>query len=79
MGWMAGAQLLTEARDFSLLHSAQDSSGAHPASYTMSTRGSYPGAKWLGHKADHSPPSSVEAKNGGAIPPHPCLHGTVLN
>jgi hypothetical protein len=28
----------------------------------------------------HSPPSSVEVKNGGAIPPLPtCLHGMVLN
>jgi hypothetical protein len=25
--------------------------------------------KQQGHKADHSPPSSVKVKNGGAIPP----------
>jgi hypothetical protein len=31
----------------------------------------YPGIKWPGPEADHSPPSSVEVKNGGAIPPLP--------
>jgi hypothetical protein len=29
------------------------------------------GAKWLRREADHSPPSSAEVKNGGAIPPLP--------
>jgi hypothetical protein len=28
-----------------------------------------PGVKRLGREADHSPPSSAEVKNGGAIPP----------
>jgi hypothetical protein len=27
------------------------------------------GVKWLGQEADHSPLSSAEGKNGGAIPP----------
>jgi hypothetical protein len=26
---------------------------------------------WPGREADHSPPSSAEVKNGGAIPPLP--------
>jgi hypothetical protein len=31
-------------------------------------------------QADHSPPASVEVKNGGAIPPLPIRHnGVVLN
>jgi hypothetical protein len=30
-----------------------------------------PGVKWPGREADHSSPSSAEAKNGGAIPPLP--------
>jgi hypothetical protein len=30
-----------------------------------------PGVKQLGCEADHSPPSSAEVKNGGAIPPTP--------
>jgi hypothetical protein len=30
--------------------------------------------KWQGSEVDHSPPSSAEVKNGGAIPPlSPCL------
>jgi hypothetical protein len=37
----------------------QTGPGAHPASCSMGT-GSFPGVKvWLGHAADHSPPSSV--------------------
>jgi hypothetical protein len=36
--------------------------------------------KRQGREADHSPPSSAEVKNGGAIPPLPLrLHGVVLN
>jgi hypothetical protein len=51
---------------FSLLHSVQTGSGAHPASYPMCT-----GVKRLGREADHLNPSSAEVKNGGAIPPFP--------
>jgi hypothetical protein len=43
------------AGNFSLLHLVQNGSGAHPASYPMGTRGSFP-------EADHSPPSSAEVK-----------------
>jgi hypothetical protein len=32
-----------------------------------------PGAKRPGRKADHSPPSSAEVKNGGAIPSFPYM------
>jgi hypothetical protein len=38
----------------------QTGSGAHPASCSMGTRGSFPGVKRPGRKAVHSPPSSVE-------------------
>jgi hypothetical protein len=61
--------------DFSLLHRDQSDSGAHPAPYTMGTGGSFPGDE-ARHEAVHSPPTSTDAKNGGAIPP---LHGVVLN
>jgi hypothetical protein len=40
----------------------QNGSGAHPASYPMSTRGSFPGVNRPGHEADRSPPSSAEVK-----------------
>jgi hypothetical protein len=34
--------------NFSLHHRIQNGSGAHPASYTMGTRGSFPGGKAAG-------------------------------
>jgi hypothetical protein len=37
-----------EAGNFSLHHRVQNSSGAHPASYTMDTRGSFLGGKAAG-------------------------------
>jgi hypothetical protein len=37
-----------EVQDFSLLHSVQTGSGAHPASYQMGTGGSFPGGKAAG-------------------------------
>jgi hypothetical protein len=51
--------------DFSLRHPAQIGPGAHQASYPMGTEGSYIGVKRPGREADHSPPSSAEAKNAG--------------
>jgi hypothetical protein len=43
-------------------HRVQNGSGAHPASYLGDTRGSFPGGKAAGRKADHSLPSSAEVK-----------------
>jgi hypothetical protein len=58
--------------NFSLHHRVQNNSGAHPASYPMGTRGSFPGVKRPGREADHSPPSTAEVKKmSGAIPPLP--------
>jgi hypothetical protein len=51
-------------RDFYLLHKVQTDSETHPASYQME-----PWVKWLVNEAEHSTPSNVEVKNGGAIPP----------
>jgi hypothetical protein len=40
----------------------------------------FPGVKRQGREADHSPPSSYEVKNGGAIAPLPLrLRGVMLN
>jgi hypothetical protein len=55
-----------EAGNFSLHHRVQNGSGAHPASYPMGTRGSFPGAKRPGREPDqecvelylHSPSTS---------------------
>jgi hypothetical protein len=50
------------AGNFSLHHRVQNGSGAHPASYRMGTRCSFPGGKATGREADKSPPSSAEVK-----------------
>jgi hypothetical protein len=53
----------TEAEDFSSNLCVQAGSGAHPASHTVGTGGSFPGCKARpGRDADHSPPSSAEIK-----------------
>jgi hypothetical protein len=50
-------------KDFSSSLCVQTVSGAHPASYTVGTRGSFSGGKARpGRDADHSPPSSSEVK-----------------
>jgi hypothetical protein len=41
----SGVQVLARAGNFSLHHHVQTGSGAHPASYPMDTRGSFPGGK----------------------------------
>jgi hypothetical protein len=61
--WTAGVRSPTEAEDFSSNLCVQTGSGAHPASCTMGTGGSFPGGKARpGRDADHSPPSSAEVK-----------------
>jgi hypothetical protein len=53
-----------EAEEFSSSLCVQTGSGAHPASCTLGTGGSFPGGKARpGRDADHSPPSSTEVVN----------------
>jgi hypothetical protein len=68
------------AGNFSLHYCVQNGSGAHPASYPMGTRGSFPGVKRPEHEVDHSPPSSAEIKNAWSYTSTPPirLHGVVL-
>jgi hypothetical protein len=52
------------AKDFSCSLCVQTSSGAHPASCTMGTGGTFPGGKARpSSDADHSPSSSAEVMN----------------
>jgi hypothetical protein len=61
--WIAGVRSPTEAEDFSSNLCDQTGSGAHPASCTVGTGGSFPGGKARpGRDADHSPTSSAEVK-----------------
>jgi hypothetical protein len=51
--------------NFFLHHRVHIGSEAHPTSYSMSTRGSFPGGITTGgRETDHSPPPSAEVKNG---------------
>jgi hypothetical protein len=80
MGWTPGVRFLGGARDFSLLHSVQTGSRAHPVSYPVGTGALSSEVNRPGRETHHSPPSGAEVKNGGAIPPLPIrLHGVVLN
>jgi hypothetical protein len=45
-GW--GVRVPAGAGNFSLHHCVQTGSGAHPASYPLGTRGSFPGCKATG-------------------------------
>jgi hypothetical protein len=78
---MARVRFPTGTSFFSLLHSSQISSEAHPASYPVCFGGYFPKSKQPWHEADHSPPSNTEVKNGGAVPLLPNMstwHGTQL-
>jgi hypothetical protein len=50
LGWTAeGSQFESrEGLECSLLHIVQTGSGAHPTSYPLGTRGSFPGSKYAG-------------------------------
>jgi len=56
-------------------------SGAHPVSYPMGARGSYPGGKAPEREADHSPPSTAEVKECVELYLHYTirLHGEVIS
>jgi hypothetical protein len=71
MGLITGVQFPAVAveRIFSLCHHIQTSSGTHPVSHPINTWGSFPRVKWLGHEADHSPPSGVDIKNAWSYNP----------
>jgi hypothetical protein len=58
---MIGVRLPAGAGNFSL-HRVRNGSGAHPASYPMGTRGSFPGVKAAGRETDHSSPTSAYVK-----------------
>jgi hypothetical protein len=72
----SGIRTPAEAKDFPFLQNVQTGSGAHPASYSMSTWGSCSGCEAEGHEAAHSPPSRAEVKNKWSYTctPHTCLH-----
>jgi hypothetical protein len=44
------------------MRGVQNCSGAHPASYSVGTRDSFPGVNRLGREADRSSPSNADVK-----------------
>jgi len=72
---------VAEASNFSLHHSAQTGSGAHPASYPMETRGYFPGGKAAG--AWSWPLTSIynrgQRMSGANLHSPIRLHGVVLS
>jgi hypothetical protein len=61
--WTTGVRSPTEAEDVSSSLCIHTGSGAHPASCTVGTGGSFPGGKGRpGREADHSPASSAGVK-----------------
>jgi hypothetical protein len=79
-GW-SGVRGPAWAGNFSLHNRVQTGSRAHPASYPMVTRDSFPGVQRPGREADHSPPCSSEVKNAWSYTSTPPvrLHGVVLS
>jgi hypothetical protein len=63
--WTTGVRFPADTEGFSSSVSVQTSSGAHPASYPMSTRGPFLDVNYGRGMmfADHSPSSSAEVKN----------------
>jgi hypothetical protein len=60
-----GGSIPETGKRYSIVHSVQSGPGAHPDSYPMGMGGLFP----PGREADHTPQSTADDKNGGAIPP----------
>jgi hypothetical protein len=79
-GW-SGVRVPVGAGKFSSHHRVQTGSGAHPVSYPVGTRGSFPGDKATVAWSWPPPPSSADVKNAwsytSTLPIR--LHGVVLS
>jgi hypothetical protein len=72
MGWMIGVRVLAGAWNFSQDHCIQTGPGAHPASYPMGTRDSFPWAEAArGVKLTTHLHLELRSRMRGAIPPLP--------
>jgi hypothetical protein len=61
--------LVPVVQDYFLLHSVETIFGADPASHPMGTGENFLGVKRPEREADHSPPSTAEVENDGAVLP----------
>jgi hypothetical protein len=60
-----------QERKVFLLYTIQTGCKGHVAPYTMNTGTLSQGVKWPEGEANHSSPSTADARNCGAIPPFP--------
>jgi len=68
MDLTAGVRFPAGAGYLSLRHPFQTGSGSHPATYAVSTSGSFPMGTAAATSSDHPPSSSDEVKNAWTIP-----------
>jgi hypothetical protein len=71
MGWMAGVQILAGQETFLYCIMSRLALGPIQPSIQWVLEALSPGIKRPGGEADHSPPSSAEVKNSGAVLPLP--------
>jgi len=67
MGWTTGVSFPAGARMSSLHHHIQTGSGATQPPIQCAPGALSLGAKWLGHEAHYSPPTSAEVKTHGIV------------
>jgi hypothetical protein len=67
-GWRASYGSPETAKYICLLHNVQIDSGTHQVFYPINTGIISLGLKRPGRKGEHSPPSSADVKNDGAVP-----------
>jgi hypothetical protein len=77
LGWMVRLRF-PAVQDFSILHSVQNGSGTHQASYWTLTSAHSPEVKRQGCAAEDSPPYHAEVKNGGTIAPLPHMSSSII-
>jgi hypothetical protein len=71
-GSTAVGSIPNKGRYFPLRNHVQTRSGTHPASYAKGTGGT------TAYEADHSPPSDVEVRTHGVLPPHPLYYAFMV-
>jgi hypothetical protein len=80
MGWTAGVRFLAGEEIFLYSTESRPALGPTQPSIQWIPKAASSEVKRPVRESDHSPPSSAEVKNGGAIPPLPIrLRGVMLN
>jgi hypothetical protein len=62
-GYVMDALESRHRQEIFVFHDVQTDCGALRASYPMGTGDSFPGVRWPGREADHSPPTNAEVSS----------------